>query len=116
MKAAVAVAGPRFNLDAFVIKEPGSLATTSRLDAVALNPQPLPPKESELTARLLPSSLGRFDAVALNPQPLPPREIASAFQSVGNALSDDRCGTAPRLPLPLPGPWSELIAQALASR
>jgi hypothetical protein len=41
-------------------------AAPSRLDAVALNPQPLPPKESWLA--------NRFDAVALNPQPLPPKE------------------------------------------
>ncbi|HSW25957.1 MAG TPA: hypothetical protein VLJ62_24565 [Burkholderiaceae bacterium] len=39
------------------------------LDAVALNPQPLPPRE-------LGGSLhGRLNAVALNPQPLPPHEL-----------------------------------------
>jgi hypothetical protein len=37
---------------------------SSRLDAVALNPQPLPP-------RFFP----RLDWYLLNPQPLPPREI-----------------------------------------
>ena len=35
------------------------------VDAVALNPQPLPPRAGEIV-RLF------FDAVALNPQPLPP--------------------------------------------
>jgi hypothetical protein len=39
------------------------------LDAVALNPQPLPPREA-----LLGALHNRLDAVALNPQPLPPRE------------------------------------------
>ena len=38
-------------------------------DALALNPQPLPPRET-----LLGALSHRFDAVALNPQPLPPRE------------------------------------------
>ena len=43
-----------------------------RLDAVALNPQPLPPKSmSDDLAASLPASL--LDEVALNPQPLPPR-------------------------------------------
>ena len=37
-------------------------------DTVALNPQPLPPRETLLGAH-------RFDLVALNPQPLPPREM-----------------------------------------
>lgn len=40
----------------------------SRLDAVALNPQPLPPKA---TVRL---SLSRAEEVAFNPQPDPPRD------------------------------------------
>ena len=39
-------------------------------DAVALNPQPLPPREM-----LLGALSHHFDAVALNPQPLPPREV-----------------------------------------
>ena len=43
------------------------------LDAVALNPQPLPPKSlSDAVAASLPHSI--LDQVALNPQPLPPRE------------------------------------------
>jgi hypothetical protein len=38
-------------------------------DQVALNPQPLPPRETQFGALS-----HRFDGVALNPQPLPPRE------------------------------------------
>lgn len=42
-----------------------------RLDRVALNPQPLPPREAlQFGANL--------DRVALNPQPLPPRELTAA--------------------------------------
>lgn len=37
----------------------------SVIDAVALNPQPLPPKTHKLLRSVI-------DAVALNPQPLPP--------------------------------------------
>jgi hypothetical protein len=53
------------------------------LDAVALNPQPLPPRELGLA-----SLHNRFDAVALNPQPLPPREVllGSVLRSV-NAVA-----------------------------
>ena len=45
-------------------------------DAVALNPQPLPPRET-----LLGALSHHFDAVALNPQPLPPRETLLAVPS-----------------------------------
>ena len=45
-------------------------------DAVALNPQPLPPREM-----LLGALSHHFDAVALNPQPLPPREALLAVPS-----------------------------------
>jgi hypothetical protein len=38
-------------------------------DEVALNPQPLPPRDT-----LFGALSHRFDRVALNPQPLPPRE------------------------------------------
>jgi len=42
----------------------------TRFDSVALNPQPLPPKDSS-------TGLARcYETVALNPQPLPPKEIA----------------------------------------
>jgi hypothetical protein len=142
MNPAITAAAQRFSPDAFLTKEPPPSApehasapepTRStdvnarliapsagrRFDAVTLNPQPLPPKEAELNARLSPSLFVRFDAVALNPQPLPPREIASAFQPIGKALSDDWCGTVPRrphFPPPPPGPWSELISQVLVSR
>jgi len=70
------------------------------LDAVALNPQPLPPRELALG-----SLRNRFDAVALNPQPLPPREAMSLADRIG-MLADEWCGTVPhRLPhLPPPPP------------
>jgi hypothetical protein len=53
------------------------------LDAVALNPQPLPPRELALNALR-----HRLDTVALNPQPLPPREgmLSSVLRSV-NAVA-----------------------------
>jgi hypothetical protein len=70
------------------------------LDAVALNPQPLPPREA-----LLGSLMHNFDAVALNPQPLPPREALSLVNRIG-MMADEWCGTVPhRLPhLPPPPP------------
>lgn len=70
------------------------------LDAVAINPQPLPPRELALG-----TLLHRFDAVALNPQPLPPREALSLADRIGT-VADEWCGTAPhRLPhLPPPAP------------
>jgi hypothetical protein len=70
------------------------------LDAVALNPQPLPPREA-----LLGSLRHNFDAVALNPQPLPPREALSLVNRIG-MMADEWCGTVPhRLPhLPPPPP------------
>ncbi len=40
-----------------------------RYDAVALNPQPLPPRWS-----------ARFDWVLLNPQPLPPRYMSKVIR------------------------------------
>ncbi|HWR52380.1 MAG TPA: hypothetical protein VN428_14810 [Bryobacteraceae bacterium] len=47
-------------------------------DTVALNPQPLPPKER----------LGSLaDRVALNPQPLPPRTLLSAFNRAFSGVS-----------------------------
>jgi hypothetical protein len=69
-------------------------------DAVALNPQPLPPREA-----LLGSLMHNFDAVALNPQPLPPREALSLVNRIG-MMADEWCGTVPhRLPhLPPPPP------------
>jgi hypothetical protein len=70
------------------------------LDAVAINPQPLPPREA-----LLGSLMHNFDAVALNPQPLPPREALSLVNRIG-MMADEWCGTVPhRLPhLPPPPP------------
>ena len=46
----------------------GSVARS--IDAVALNPQPLPPRSPD--ARLTRSARSRVDEVSLNPQPLPP--------------------------------------------
>jgi hypothetical protein len=74
-----------------------------RLDAVALNPQPLPPKSmSEAVAASLPASL--LDEVALNPQPLPPRSAsgqeppAAERQQALQLLTDlfDKLGDAMR--------------------
>ena len=61
-----------------------------RFDAVALNPQPLPPRELALNALR-----SRFDAVALNPQPLPPRETLTLGARIALA-ADEQCGTVPR--------------------
>jgi hypothetical protein len=55
---------------------PYLIGKTSRFDAVALNPQPLPPKE-------IGTSVRNFDTVMLNPQPLPPEpppEHKNVFQ------------------------------------
>ena len=75
-------------------------ALTHRFDDVALNPQPLPPHEGGLS-----SLLSRFDAVALNPQPLPPREALSLADRIG-IVADEFCGTVPhrlhRVPPPPP--------------
>lgn len=56
-------------------------SVSHNIDAVALNPQPLPPKE---IGGLFSDTI---DAVALNPQPLPPKEIAGIFQSDQDAVS-----------------------------
>jgi hypothetical protein len=67
----------------------------NRFDAVALNPQPLPPREAPLR-----SVLRSVNAVALNPQPLPPRETLSLAARIGT-VADEFCGTVPRrLPSP----------------
>ncbi len=103
---------------------------SSALDKVALNPQPLPPRE-EIAASLssvsgLLSHSSRFDAVAINPQPLPPRELSSyssaldrvalnpqplppreavaGYQSAGQIAADEQCGTVPRWIHHLPPP------------
>lgn len=46
---------------------------TSLLDAVALNPQPLPPKPPPEDLRIQAIFQLVADAVALHPQPLPPK-------------------------------------------
>jgi hypothetical protein len=58
----------------------------SRGDAVALNPQPLPPKTM---------ATRRGDAVALNPQPLPPKTAAGAKSIIGG-LSSTQTATVRR--------------------
>jgi len=69
----------------------GLVAASTRWDAVAINPQPLPPKESLVGAS------HPWDAVALNPQPLPPKEGREDTASLSiDAVADDQCGTAPR--------------------
>jgi len=70
-----------------------------RFDAVALNPQPLPPREA-----LLGGPSHRFDAVALNPQPLPPREALLGGLS-------HRFDTVALNPQPLP-PREALLGQS----
>jgi hypothetical protein len=55
-----------------------------RLDRVALNPQPLPPKAFErvgLNPQPLPPRI--VDRVGLNPQPLPPRDFSAIGAAVG---------------------------------
>lgn len=51
----------------------------SVVDAVALNPQPLPPKAQEILGSVI-------DAVALNPQPIPPG-IEAILRSVVDAVA-----------------------------
>ena len=53
-------------------------ALADPLAAVALNPQPLPPRE------LFAGVADRFSAVAINPQPLPPKE---SFAGIADRLS-----------------------------
>ena len=105
---------------------------SNHLDAVALNPQPLPPKEIGAG-----SFVNRFDAVAVNPQPLPPRELvagvrASLLDAVAlnpqplppkesGVRADADCGTVtghlPHVPPSPPnGPWAEFLVRALAAR
>lgn len=95
-----------------VLPAVASSPPASRFEAVALNPQPLPPKAPTLFEQFAAAPAARrFDAVALNPQPLPPRERAATISD------NDWCGTVPRRipvpPPPLPGPWGALAAQAL---
>jgi hypothetical protein len=51
----------------------------SVVDAVALNPQPLPPKAKEILGSVI-------DAVALNPQPIPPG-IEEILRSIVDAVA-----------------------------
>jgi hypothetical protein len=67
----------------------------------------------------IPRGIGSLlDAVALNPQPLPPKEVAGGLKGGGlaSAFLDDWCGTVPKkiphFPPPPPGPWADLAAAA----
>ena len=64
----------------------------SVVDAVALNPQPLPPKSQEILGSVI-------DAVALNPQPIPPG-VAEILRSVVDAVA---LNPQPLPPEPPPG-------------
>lgn len=52
---------------------------TSAADAVALNPQPLPPKEAPKFNARIGTMVRSGDKVALNPQPLPPKIISGTI-------------------------------------
>ncbi len=99
-------------------------ALRPQLDQLQPKPNPIPDPGPELASAkagsLLTALRSRVDAVALNPQPLPPQET-SGGASVGAsaAFDDDWCGTVPRripIPPPPPGPWSDLVNQAIATR
>ena len=85
--AAASVARFTSPIDPIAHRSPASIGRS--LDAVALNPQPLPPRE------LSGSLLGRLHAAALNPQPLPPHELG-----VGSLLR--RLDAVALNPQPLP--------------
>ena len=103
--ASAAASVARFNSPIDPIAHESLPSTGKSLDAVALNPQPLPPRElgGSLLGRLnaaalnpqpLPphelgigSLLRRLDAVALNPQPLPPRELGGSLFGRLNAVA-----------------------------
>ena len=89
---------------------------TSVVDEVALNPQPLPPRE--VTLSLVDSVVNE---VALNPQPLPPKEATrqgvevSAFsygvESPRDKTGNDPVGRRMHEPLP-PGWWADIVSIA----
>jgi hypothetical protein len=65
-------------------------------DAVALNPQPLPPKDAGAAKKA--AAFGNSDAVALNPQPLPPRDAGAAKKAA--AFGNFDAGALNPQPLP----------------
>ncbi|MGH2839910.1 MAG: hypothetical protein ACRDKY_03690 [Solirubrobacteraceae bacterium] len=67
-----AVLGEIRELAARLSDERAQGALTSLLDAVALNPQPLPPDPPPEALRVQAIVALVRDAVALNPQPIPP--------------------------------------------
>jgi len=59
-------------------------------------------------------NMGVLDKVAINPQPLPPRE-AGMSDSVGQVMDDEQCGTVPRHVFhwpPPPTPWTNSVSMA----
>lgn len=72
LPAASRIANPRSKLDAVALN-PQPLPPRSKLDAMALNPQPLPPREMAMS-----HSMSAADQVMFNPQPDPPGVLALA--------------------------------------
>lgn len=71
-----------------------------------------PPLPHPLQSTLNTSAL---DKVALNPQPLPPKE-AGLSASAGHVMDDEQCGTVPRQVFhwpPPPLPWTNSVSVAL---
>ncbi|MEO7245240.1 MAG: hypothetical protein ABIX12_08850 [Rubrivivax sp.] len=92
----------------------GSHRMHAALEDIPLCGTPVPghPPLPHTTASML-------DRVALNPQPLPPKETSIGASLAGrlSAYDDgDWCGTVvrklPHFPPPPPGPWADLVAGA----
>ena len=76
-----------------------SLSTTAnKADAVALNPQPLPPKAA-VTPSPFAKATNKTDAVSLNPQPLPPQ---AALTPSPFAKATNKADAVALNPQPLP--------------
>lgn len=59
-------------------------------------------------------NMSALDKVALNPQPLPPRE-AAVSASAGQVMDDEQCGSVPRQVFhwpPPPPPWMNCVSEA----
>ena len=87
------------------VRHDGSVARP--IDAVALNPQPLPPRSPD--AQLTRSARSRVDEVSLNPQPLPPRSPDARLTRSARSRVD-QVSLNPQ-PLP-PGPPDAQMAQS----
>jgi len=102
---AITAAGPRLNADVFF--EPS-------IEPPPTDPGHTPVTDPRLAASL---HHGRFDAVALNPQPLPPRDGNAAFHPASQIANDDWCGTVPRKPPHNPpplSPWADRLGLTLS--